>query len=237
MATNTEIAARLWELVRLTTLADGSPQSFRVRGYERAARAVDAAVRPLTDMTEKELLGLAGVGKSTAAKIGEIIETGSASRLDELRVRFPPAFQELTRVPGVGPKTALLMRDQLGVESVDDLRAAIERMALRDLPGLGPKTEENIARALERLGSGERRTPIIDAMRTATEVRRALLVEPAVERAEIMGSLRRFRETIGDVDIIAVSSHGKTALKHLLIGSVAERIVRLAHCPVLVLKK
>lgn len=206
MVGNPDIAARLWELARLTTLEDGSPQSFRVRAYERAARAVEAAARPAAEMTGSELLGLAGVGKSTAAKIRELIETGSIAKLDELRRRYPPPFQELTKVPGVGPKTALLLRERLGVESVDDLRSALERQAVRDLPGLGAKTEENISRALDRLGNADRRTPIIEAMRAADEVTRALAADPSVERAEVMGSLRRFRETIGDIDIIAVST-------------------------------
>jgi DNA polymerase (family 10) len=222
---NADIAARLRELARLTTLDDGSPQSFRVRAYERAARAVESAANPLTEMSDAQLLALAGVGKSTAAKIREIIATGSTAKLDELRGRYPPSFQELTRVPGIGPKTALLLRDRLGVESIGDLREALGREAIRDLPGLGAKTEENLVRALERLGAAEERTPIIDAMQAAGEVVRALSADPAVERAEVMGSLRRFRDTIGDVDIIAVSSAAEEVMRRFVDLPVVRDVV------------
>lgn len=207
MGSNAEIASVLEELARLTTLAEGSPQAFRVRAYETAARAVAGCRDPVEEMTESELTSLRGVGKSTARKIREYLDTGRIARLEELRADYPPPFQELTRVPGVGPKTALLLRGRLGVESVDDLQGALERRELRDLPGLGAKTEENIAHSLERLGLGgkERRTPIADAMQVAIRVSSALEDLPAVERAEVMGSLRRFRETIGDIDVIAVS--------------------------------
>ncbi len=225
MVANVDIAARLWELARLTILDDGSPQSFRARAYERAARAVESAADPLTEMQDSQLLALTGVGKSTAAKIREIIATGSTAKLDELRNRYPPAFQELTRVPGVGPKTALLLRDRLGVESIGDLREALDREALRELPGLGAKTEKNLARALERLGVAEARTPIIDAMRTADEVVRALAADPAVGRAEVMGSLRRFRETIGDVDIIAVSDASEDVMRRFVDLPVVRDVV------------
>jgi DNA polymerase (family 10) len=205
--TNAEIASLLYELARLTTLEEGSPQSFRVRAYEGAARTVEAHPEPLAVMSEAEIAGLRGLGQSTARKVRELADTGRITKLDRLRAEFPPAFQELVRVPGVGPKTARALREHLGVGSVDDLKAAIEAEALRTIPGLGPKSEENIARAIARLGLGgkERRTPIADALRLAGDVTAALASVPGVQRAEAMGSLRRFRETIGDVDVVAVS--------------------------------
>jgi DNA polymerase (family 10) len=207
MASNAEIAAVLRELARLTTLAEGSPQAFRVRAYETAARAVESHDEPVAGMPVEALTGLRGIGSSTAEKITEYLEKGRIGKLEELRGQFPLPFQELTRVPGIGPKTAVLLRDGLGVESVDDLKGAIERRELRDLPGLGAKTEENIARSISRLGLGgkERRTPIAEAMQAAGLVARSLAELSGVERTEVMGSLRRFRDTIGDVDVIVVS--------------------------------
>ncbi|MBN2114217.1 MAG: DNA polymerase/3'-5' exonuclease PolX [Acidimicrobiia bacterium] len=207
MVTNAEIVSLLDELARLTTLEDGSPQSFRVRAYEAAARTVEGLAQPLAEMSEAEIAALRGLGQSTARKVRELVETGRIAKLDRLRAEFPPAFRELTRVPGIGPKTALLLRDRLGVRSVDDLKAAIDEQALRTVPGLGPKSEANIARALERLdlGGKERRAPVAEALRVAGDVVAALGALPEVERAEAMGSLRRFRETIGDVDVVVVS--------------------------------
>ena len=208
MVTNAEIAALLAELARLTILEDASPQSFRVRAYEGAVRAVETHPQPLAAMTEEEMAALRGIGPSTARKVRELIETGRIAKLDRLRAEFPPAFQELTRVPGVGPKTVLALRDHLGVRSVAELKAAIDARALRTVPGLGAKSEENIGHAIERLGLAgkERRTPIADARRAAGDVTAALLSVPGVQRAEPMGSLRRFRETIGDIDIVAVTA-------------------------------
>jgi DNA polymerase (family 10) len=207
MVTNSEIASHLYELARLTTLAEGSSNAFRVRAYETAARAVEGHPDQVSGMADAGLTSLRGVGASTAAKIRQLVDKGRIDRLDELRAQFPPEFVELTRVPGVGPKTAVMLRDELGVRSVQDLRGALERHELRELPGMGVKTEENIARSIERLGIGgkERRTPILDAMRVARDVVGALQSAPGVTRVEYMGSLRRFRETIGDLDLLVAS--------------------------------
>jgi DNA polymerase (family 10) len=204
---NVEIASLLYELARLTTLEDGTPQSFRVRAYERAARVVEDQPAPGAALGEAELGALPGVGTGTARKIRELADTGRIARLDRLRAEYPPAYQELTRVPGIGPKTAAALKQHLGVASVADLRAAIDAHALRTVPGLGAKSEENIAHALERLGLGgkERRTPIGDALRLAGDVTAALSAVPGVVRAEAMGSLRRFWETIGDVDVVVAA--------------------------------
>ncbi|OFW65670.1 MAG: hypothetical protein A2Z12_04890 [Actinobacteria bacterium RBG_16_68_21] len=208
MISNSEVASHLYELAKLTTLAEGNSNAFRVRAYETAARTIDGLVEPVAEMTAEQLTALRGVGPSTASKIRQLIDTGTIERLEELRSRFPPEFVELTTVPGIGPKTAVMLRDELGVTGVGGLRAALESHTLRELPGFGAKTEENILAALERLGVGgkQRRTPIIEAMRVAGDVCNALSQVPGVRLAEPMGSLRRFRETTGDVDVIVVST-------------------------------
>jgi len=208
MVSNSEISSRLLELAGLTALADGSTNSFRARAYQAAARAVEELAEPASQMSQTALTALRGIGKSTAAKIFELEGTGRIEKLEKLRREFPPDFVEMTRVPGLGPKKALLLRDRLGATSVDDLKRAIAAETLRDVPGLGPKTEQNLFRAIERLGIGgkERRTPIIDAMRLAHEITAALSEVEGVERAEHMGSLRRFRDTIGDLGVIVAAS-------------------------------
>jgi DNA polymerase (family 10) len=214
MPGNGEIASLLSELARLTVLDEGSPQSFRVRAYESAARAVETAGPPVAELSESELVSIRGIGRSTARKIREFVETGSIARLETLRSRFPPDFLQLTRIPGVGPKTAVLLRDRLGVGSVDDLRGALERHEVRTLPGMGTRTEENLLRAIDRLGIGgkERRTPIAEAIRVGRDVAEAVSAIPGVERAEVAGSLRRFRETVGDIDVIVVSTGDPEAI-------------------------
>ena len=208
MITNSEVASHLAELARLATLEEGSSNAFRVRAYETAARSVELLGTPVADMSAKELATLRGVGPSTAAKIRELVDTGRMARLEELRVMFPAPFVELTRIPGVGPKTAVMLRDELHINDVAGLKAALDAQLLRGLPGMGAKTEENIRTAVERLGIGgkERRTTIQDAIAVARDVVAALSGVPGVIRVEPMGSLRRFRETIGDIDVIVVST-------------------------------
>lgn len=203
-ATNGQIARVLQELAELLKLEEGSPQAFRVRAYERAAGAVRDSMQPVEEMTDAELMKLDGVGKSTAGKIREIAATGTLPQLEKLRAEYPPAFVELTRIPGLGPKTVVMLRDKLGVHTLDDLKAALDAQQLRELPGLGAKSEEKIAKAIERLGlhGKDRRTPIIKVLPLARDLARTLRGVPGVERAEYCGSLRRFRETIGDVDIV-----------------------------------
>jgi DNA polymerase (family X) len=206
--TNREIAALLQELADLLELDEGSPQAFRVRAYERAATAVRDAPTPVADMTTAELQRLEGIGKSTAEKIATLAATGRLDRLDALRAKYPPGFVEITKIPGLGPKTVVMLRDRLGIETVEQLEAALAAHGLRELPGLGAKSEEKIARAIERLGLGgkEQRTPIIQALPIAHSLVRTLGELPQVERVEYCGSLRRFRDTIGDVDIVVAST-------------------------------
>ncbi len=202
-----ELFALLDELARLTVLDEGDPQSFRARAYENALQELRGAPGDVGAMGEAELVRLPGVGRSTARKIREYFETGRIGRLEELRGKYPPELQRLGALPGLGPRTLARLRSELGIQSVDDLRAAIEAQALRKLRGLGQKTEERLARAIERLGQlpGEQRVPIAEAMPVARRLVAELAELPQVESAEYCGSLRRLRETIGDVDLLVVT--------------------------------
>lgn len=209
MATgNIEAARLLQELADLLKLEEGSNQSFRVRAYERAVGAVRELPVPVADLTAGQLEAVDGIGKSTARQIREYAETGSMSRLETLRAIYPPELVELTRIPGLGPKSVILLREKLGVESVADLKVAIEEQKVRELPGMGKQSEEKIATAIDRLGlhGKDRRTPIIRALPIAMHLVDKLGEHPAVHRIEYCGSLRRFRETIGDIDILIASN-------------------------------
>ena len=209
MATgNIEAARLLQELADLLKLEEGSNQSFRVRAYERAVGVVRELPVPVADLTAGQLEAVDGIGKSTARQIREYAETGSMSRLETLRAIYPPELVELTRIPGLGPKSVILLREKLGVESVADLKVAIEEQKVRELPGMGKQSEEKIATAIDRLGlhGKDRRTPIIRALPIAMHLVDKLGEHPAVHRIEYCGSLRRFRETIGDIDILIASN-------------------------------
>ena len=205
----------LRELADLMKLAEGSAQSFRVRAYEKAVDAVRNIPGPIQDMTDKELQSVDGIGKSTANKIREYVDTGLIARLETLRKEYPPDLVELTRIRGLGPKSVVLLRDRLGVNSVSDLRAAIAAEQVRKLPGMGRLSEQKIAGAIERLGlhGKDRRTPIAQAMPVALHLVETLGALPDVRRIDYCGSLRRFRETIGDIDILVASNNAAPVME------------------------
>jgi DNA polymerase (family 10) len=207
-----EIIDVLRELAELTALDEGSPQAFRVRAYENAKRAVESMEGDLSSMSVAQLVKLDGIGKSTAKKIRDYVDDGRIEKLDTLRAKFPASVVALSHIPGLGPKAVAKLRAELDVQSIDDLRQALADRKLRGLSGFGEKTEHKLARAIERLGldGNERRTAIGKVMPIARRLVAELEQIPGVEHARYCGSLRRFRETIGDLDIV-VATKGSSA--------------------------
>ena len=201
-----EVAAKLKELMELTILDEGT-NSFRARAYENAMHEIRSLTTDVTELSESALTKLPGIGKSTAKKIREYLEGGKIEKLEGLRAKFPPDYVALSKIPGLGPKSLQRLRAELGVENLDQLKEALASEKLRELPGFGKKSEEKITKAIERLGlSGkDRRTPIANAMPIAERLVAEVLGLPGVERAQYCGSLRRQRETIADVDIVAAA--------------------------------
>ncbi|MFW2382022.1 MAG: DNA polymerase/3'-5' exonuclease PolX [Acidimicrobiales bacterium] len=214
MASSRDVLDLLDELAQLTTLKEQSPQSFKVRAYENAKQGLQADGRDVIQLSTTELTKIKGIGKSTAGKIREFIDTGQVDKLEQLRAEFPPSVVELSRIPGVGPKTLALMRAELGIEDLDALKEALDKKQLRELKGLGAKAEEKIGKAIERLGlSGkDRRRPIGDAMPLAERLVEELKSHEDVVDALYCGSLRRMSETIGDVDITVASNDGPAVM-------------------------
>jgi DNA polymerase (family 10) len=198
---NEEISGLLREYAELTQITGGDV--FRARNYEKAARSVRGWADDIGQLDVKALRAIPGVGASIAAKIAEYRETGSIRALDELRAKIPSGVLELTRVPGLGPKRALQLNRDLGVQSVDDLAAAIKAGRLDGLAGFGAKSEERIAAGIEVYRQGRERVLLDVALRTANEMVDALT--PISQRCAYAGSLRRWRETIGDIDILAAA--------------------------------
>src|SRR5689334_5312516 len=198
---NEEIAALLREYAELTVITGGDV--FRVRNYEKAARSIRGWPDDVGQLDVKALRAIPGVGASIAAKIAEVRETGRIGALDELRAKIPPGVLELTRVPGLGPKRALQLNHDLGVQSVDDLAEAIKAGRLDGLAGFGAKSEERIAAGIEVYRQGRERVLLDVALRTATAMVADLT--PLSQRCAFAGSLRRWRETIGDIDILAAA--------------------------------
>ncbi len=227
MSTRIEILRMLAEMAKLTSIEEGSPQAFRVRAYENALHGIEGHSGELDGLDKAGLTAIKGVGASTADKILEFQATGSVAKLDALREKYPPAFVELTRIPGLGPKTLKLIRSELGVENIDDLRAAIAAEQLRELPGMGKTSEEKIAKAIDRLGlhGKDRRTPLIEALPLARSLAARISELTSVKAAVPCGSIRRFSETIGDIDIVVATTSPGTVSEFVLgLPEVAEVI-------------
>jgi DNA polymerase (family 10) len=200
---NEEVAGLLREYAELTQITGGDV--FRARNYEKAARSVRGWGEDVGRLDAVGLRAIPGVGASIAAKITEYFQTGRIAALDELRAKIPPGVLELTRVPGLGPKRALQLNHDLGVTSVDELASAIQAGRLDGLAGFGAKSAERIASGIEVYRQGRERVLLDVAMRTATTMVTALSAVPGCQRCAYAGSLRRMRETIGDVDILAAA--------------------------------
>ena len=217
----------LAEMARLITIDEGSSQAFKVRAYENAIHGIEGYPGNVADLDAKAMASIKGVGASIAARIVEFVETGTVKKLDELRGEYPVEFVELLKVPGLGPKTLKMLRSELGIANVDDLKAALEREALRSLPGLGKTSEEKIARAIERLGLGgkDRRTPIAEAWPIAVGLAAELASMDGVATAVPAGSLRRLAETIGDIDIVVAADNAQPVMEAVSGHSMAQSVV------------
>ncbi|GAA4329275.1 DNA polymerase/3'-5' exonuclease PolX [Actinomadura luteofluorescens] len=200
---NDEAAALIQELADLLSITGGD--AFKIRAYEKAARAVAGHPGDIAGLDLAGLREISGVGDAIAKKLLDYNTTGTIRQVEELRAQIPAGVRTLTAIPTLGPKKALAVYEALGVSSVDELAAAVEEGRLRGLKGFGAKTEENILHGIELMrGSGER--VLVDAAAgVADEIVAVLSALPQVERCAHAGSLRRMRETIGDVDVLAAS--------------------------------
>src|SRR3954468_15747165 len=207
--TNAEIAAAFEELGDLYEL-DGAV-SYRVIAYRTAAKAVrDASVSIMALTREGTVTSVPGIGKTLEEKLRALDETGDIPSAVKLRAKFPVGLIAVMHLPGFGPKRARLLYDQLGIDSLEALRAAAERGEIRKLRGFGTKVEENLLRVLadhEEGGGGPApRILLSRALPVAEQIAGALRDHPASDRVEIAGSLPRLGDSAKDIDIIATAS-------------------------------
>ncbi|WP_030167575.1 DNA polymerase/3'-5' exonuclease PolX [Spirillospora albida] len=200
---NDEAAALIQELADLLSITGGD--AFKIRAYEKAARAVAGYPEDIEGLDLAGLRKIPTVGEAIAKKILDYTTTGTIRQVEELRLQIPSGVRALTAIPTLGPKKALAVYEELGISSVDELATAIGEGRLRGLKGFGAKTEENILRGIELMRSSGERVLVDAAAVVADEIVESLSALPQVERCTHAGSLRRMRETIGDVDVLAAS--------------------------------
>src|SRR3990172_2662032 len=205
---NVDIAKIFEEIADLLEIRGEKQDAFRVRSYRNAALIISGypeSMRSIAERDEKELENIKGIGKSIHEKIVEILKTGKCKFHEELLKAMPPGVLELLMVSGVGPKKAQLLYKELGIKSVEELEKAAKEGKLRNLEHMGEKTEEKILKAIGELKSRKGRFRLSLALSYAEPLIAYLKKTPGVIEIEPAGSLRRWKDTIGDVDILATS--------------------------------
>ena len=200
---NDEVEAVLREYADLIAITGGD--AFKARAYEKAARAVGGFPADVSKLDEKGLREIPNVGRSIAEKVVEYLRTGKMAAVEERRARIPAGVRELITIPTLGPKKALRLYEDLHISSVSELTAAIEADRLADLKGFGEKTQDNIRHGIELLRGAGARVPLALALDTAEGIVGALEEVTGCRRCAYAGSLRRMRETVGDLDILVAA--------------------------------
>lgn len=223
---NLDVARTLTTLADLLEIQGASP--FRIRAYRNAVATIDSLTRTLESMVEngEDLTELPGVGTSVAKHVTELLETGRITRLDEVSAEVPITLVELVRLDGVGPKKAKKLFDELGVKTVDDLEAALDAGTVQQLDGFGAKSAEKIRVAIEDHRKHTGRFQIHEAEKLIAGLFEHVRSAPGVDEAIVAGSLRRRKETIGDVDILArYEGDGTPVVEHFVSFNGVARIL------------
>lgn len=214
--TNADIARIMREI---SMFLDMEGDKFRPRAYEKIAHAIESLDTPVADVYHrggmKAVAEIPGVGKSTAEKIATLIDTGSLPYYEELRGKTPVDITGLSAIEGLGPKMVKSLYDQLGVRTIDDLEAAARAGKVRHLPHFGEKSEQKILKGIAFLKKSGGRVPLGEALPLMSELAERLRAVPGVRRLEVAGSIRRRKETIGDGDLLVVSSEPQRVMDAL----------------------
>ena len=221
-----EIFARVADM-----LAIRGDQIHRILAYRRAAESIQELGRDVNQVyAAGELTEIPGIGKTLADKIEEMLTTGKLPFYEKLAQEIPPSLVELLRVEGLGPKRVGQVYKELGVTTLDELTAAARAGKLSQLPGMGAKSEAKIVAAIEALARhGDGRTPLGDALPLAQEIQATLAELPGVSQTAVGGSLRRRRETIGDIDLLIAATEAEPIMERFCRLPMVETV--LGHGP------
>lgn len=212
---NASVAALFDEIADYMMLA--GENTFKIRAYRHAAEAVATYENPIEEAAEEGTLrSIEGLGEATSEKIQEFLATGKIRVLEELREEFPAGLLDLLRVPGLGPKRVQQLYRERQIDSIEALNIALENNALKGLAGFGPKTIENLKSGLRRLAEMNRRAPLDRALPLSQSLIATLSAFPAIERIDLAGSLRRGAETVGNINLLAVTDDANAAFESFL---------------------
>ncbi len=209
--TNQEIAQILVHISEILDIQGENP--FKIRAYIKAAQTLEGLTYELSTLEDKnEIKGLPGIGEGIAKKVKELLETGKLRYYEDLKKSEYAPLTEFLRIPGMGPKHAKLVHDQLGIKTTEQLKKAAEKGKLRELPGLGEKVEQNIIQGIQQVQKYKERLPLAFIYPRAQDIVEELKKTKEVKQITLAGSLRRMRETIADADILVASDKPKPVM-------------------------
>jgi len=207
---NKEIASIFNDIADILEIKGDNP--FRIRAYKRAALALESLSKDVAETSKEELLRIPGIGQDLAGKIEEYIKTGKIQAYEDIKKEIPEGLSTLLKVPGLGPKTAKMLYEKLNVRNMEDLENYARKHKLTGLPGIKEKTEENIIKGIEMLKRGIERKPLGKVLPVAEEILDYIKKHSPVNKISLAGSLRRWKDTIKDIDILATSNDPKSVM-------------------------
>ena len=214
---NQELANIFYEIAYFLEM-EGVP--FKPYAYEKAAIILENLEEDIKDIYQKRgfkgVKAIPGIGESIAKKIEEYLKTGKVKYYEEFKKRYPVDIEELTSIEGVGPKMVKVLYEELGITNLKELEKAAKQGKIRELPGFGEKTEQNILQGIEFLKKSGGRFLLGEVLPLVQEIEKRLKKVKGVKRLSIAGSLRRRKETIGDVDILVVASRPEAVMEEFV---------------------
>ncbi len=221
---NLEIAKVLSQMADLLEIQDANP--FRVRAYRNASRFVADHATPMRKLVaeEADLTALPGIGKDMAAHIRDLVESGRLTALEELTAKVPSTLIDVMELPGVGPKKAKRLWKEIGVETIEALETAAQAGEVAGLAGFGAKSEQKILQGIEQFRQHRSRCKISDADQLISPLLEYLQELPSLDRLEVAGSYRRRRETVGDIDLLAITNEPRQVMQRFVSYPMVARV-------------
>ncbi|MBV9082305.1 MAG: DNA polymerase/3'-5' exonuclease PolX [Acidobacteriaceae bacterium] len=223
---NRDMARLLHETADLMEVA--GEDAFRIRSYRNAAGVIAGYPERVADIVcnpDRNVTEIAGIGKGLAAVLAEICQRGSFDRRDQMLARYPASALELLKIQGLGPKSISLLYEHYGVKTVDDVERLCRQNKLRELPRMGAKLEQKVLRSIESYRKTAGRFLLSFGHRTAEELAAEFAALPGIENVEAAGSLRRGRETIGDLDLLVTGPRAAEALNRIIAHPKAQEVL------------
>src|SRR5262249_1282086 len=224
--TNKDVATVLFEISQLLEMQEEN--IYKIRAYQNAARSVEQFPANIEDLVAaQELQKVPGIGKTIASNVEELVTTGRLTFYEQLKGKYPPTLAELLKVPNLGPKKIKVLFDSLGIASIAQLQKACVENKLVDVKGFGKRTQEKILEGIALMAANEGQFLLTHLLPLSREILTHLRQSKAVIQAEIVGSMRRWKEVVKDIDFVVATKEPDKVLSHFqnmpLVGRIESK--------------